>query len=480
MSSAPAPTPSISSLTPRRRWLVLAICCCSLFIIGVDTTGVNLALDSIQKDLHAGYNELQWVLDAYTLVLAAFLMLSGAVADKVGRRRVFQVGLVVFGLGSLACSLAPDVHVLIAARSFQALGGSMLNPVTMSIITNTFVDPRQRAQAIGIWGAVSGLSLAAGPVLGGWLVSLWGWEAIFWLNIPVILVALVASQLFVPESKAPTPRPLDVPGQAAMALGLTALVFGLIESRTYGWTSPVTLVALALAAVGIVWYLVHSRRAAHPVVDLRFFRSRPFSGALLVAVCAFAVQSGILMLVGLYFQQSRGMTPLQAGLMILPIALVSMATAPLSGRWVGSHGPRRSLLVSGAAMAAAGILLACTDERTPLWVFLLAFAVYGLGAGMVNAPITNSAVSGMPISRAGVASAVASTSRQIGISLGVAVLGAVVFGVVDAGATFVQGLRVGWVLVACLGAVILWLGWSSTTERARESAEAVAREFEGQ
>lgn len=472
MSSVPHSAPTV-----RRRWLVLAICCCSLFIIGVDTTGVNLALDSIQTDLQAGYNQLQWVLDAYTLVLAAFLMLSGAVADRVGRRRVFQVGLVLFGLGSLACSLAPNIHVLIAARGFQALGGSMLNPVSMSIITNTFLDPRQRAQAIGIWGAVSGLSLVAGPVLGGWLVSAWGWEAIFWLNIPVILVALVASQLFVPESKAPIPRPIDVVGQLAMGVALTGLVFGLIESRTYGWGSPVTLGALTAAALGAFWYAAHARRSAHPVVDLRFFRSRPFTGALLVAVCAFAVQAGVLMLVGLYFQQSRGMTPLEAGLMTLPIAVVATATAPLSGRWVGVHGPRRPLLASGSAMFLAGILLACTDQDSPLWLFLLAFAVYGVGSGMVNAPITQAAVSGMPVSRAGVASAIASTSRQIGVSLGVAVLGAVVFGVADAGSSFVQGLRVGWILVAALGVVVLGVGWSSTTARARHSAEAVAREF---
>src|SRR3954465_1733510 len=220
------------------RWRILAVCCLSLFIVGLDVTGVNVALPSIGRELHAGISGLQWTVDAYTLVLASLLMLSGSTADRLGRKRVFVAGLAVFSLASLLCSLAPNVELLVAFRVLQAVGGSMLNPVAMSIIANTFTDPRERAQAVGIWGAVFGISMALGPIVGGTVVASVGWRSIFWINIPVLLAAIILTLRFVPESKAPRPRRFDPVGQVLVIVLLSALTYGIIEAPALGWSSP--------------------------------------------------------------------------------------------------------------------------------------------------------------------------------------------------------------------------------------------------
>src|SRR6202167_3903366 len=227
----------VSGLSRRRQYLVLAICCLSLFIVGLDATIVNVALPSIGRELHSSVSGLPWTIDAYSLVLASLLMLSGSTADRVGRRRTFQVGLALFTLGSLACSLAPSLGALVGFRMMQAIGGSMLNPVAMSIITNTFTERVERARAIGIWGGVVGLSMALGPVVGGLLVSTVGWRSIFWINIPVGVTAIVLTALFVPESKAPLARRFDPVGQVLVMITLAALVYGIIEGPARGWTS---------------------------------------------------------------------------------------------------------------------------------------------------------------------------------------------------------------------------------------------------
>ena len=250
----------------------------SLLIVGLDTTIVNVALPSIHRDLNASVSGLQWTIDAYTLVLASLLMLAGSTADRVGRRRVFQLGLVVFSIGSLLCGVAPTLGVLIAARVVQAVGGSMLNPVAMSIIRNVFEDPRERARAIGLWGAVFGLSLALGPVVGGALVDAFSWRAVFFVNIPIGLTAIVLTALYVPESRAARPRRLDPIGQLLVIVGLASLTFAIIEGPHAGWTSAQTLGVFALAAsclIALVPYELHRRE---PLLEIRFFRSAPFSG----------------------------------------------------------------------------------------------------------------------------------------------------------------------------------------------------------
>ncbi|GAA2144818.1 MFS transporter [Kitasatospora kazusensis] len=460
----------------RRRLLILAICCLSLFIVGLDNTVVNIALPSIQRDLHAPASGLQWTIDAYTLVLASLLMLSGSVADRLGRRRVFQAGLLLFVLGSLLCSLAPDLELLIAFRALQAVGGSMLNPVAMSIITNTFTEPRERAQAIGVWGGVIGLSMALGPLIGGFLVDAAGWPSIFLINVPVGLAACALTYRYVPESRAPRPRRLDPVGQLLVVVLLGAGTAVIIEGPGHGWTSPVILLLGSLALLALLLLPWWERRVAEPLIDLRFFRSVPFGGATVTAVCAFSALGGFLFLNTLYLQDVRHYTPVVAGLWTLPMAAMTLVFAPLSGRIVGRRGPRLPLLVAGTALGASGLVLTRLTADSPAALLLLAYALFGVGFGMVNAPITNSAVSGMPRAQAGVAAAVASTSRQVGQSLGVAVIGTVVTTAVAGpfATGFAAASHVGWWIVTGLGAVIALLGLATTTPWAARTAAEVA------
>jgi EmrB/QacA subfamily drug resistance transporter len=461
--------------TRRRRALILAICCSSLFIVGLDSTIVNIALPAIRRDLHASISGLQWTIDAYTLVLASLLILAGSTADRIGRRRVFQTGLVLFGIGSLLCGLAPSLGWLILFRMVQAVGGSMLNPVAMSIIANTFTEPRERARAIGVWGGVVGISLALGPVLGGWLVAALGWRSIFFINIPVGLAAVALTALFVPESRAARPRRVDPVGQVLVLTVLAALTYAIIEGPDTGWSSPeiigfFTLAAAALA--GLVWY---EPRRREPLLDLRFFRSVPFAGATVIAVSAFGALSGFLLLNTLYLQEARGLSALHAGLWTLPMAAMTVVFAPLSGRLVGSRGPRLPLLLAGAAMALSILPLTRLTLDTPVGVLMTCYVGFGFGFAMVNAPITNTAVSGMPPAQAGVAAAVASTSRQVGGSLGVAVIGSAAGHA--AGADFATASHTAWWIIAGCGTAVLVLGAVTTGRWARRSAAANAAQL---
>ncbi|MDJ0464493.1 MFS transporter [Streptomyces sp. H27-C3] len=457
----------------RRRLLVLGICCMSLLIVSLDNTVLNVALPSMREELDVGVAGMQWTIDAYTLVLASLLMLAGSTADRIGRRKVFVAGLVVFTLGSLLCSLAPNLEALVAFRMVQAVGGSMLNPVAMSIITNTFTDPRERARAIGVWGGVVGISMAAGPLIGGLLVDTVGWRSIFWVNLPVGIAALLLTLRYVPESRAPKPRRPDPVGQLLIIALLGSLTYAIIEAPAAGWTSPLILSFAALAAASLVGLLVYEPRRAEPLIDLRFFHSAPFSGATVIAVCAFAALGGFLFLNTLYLQDVRGLSALHAGLFMLPMAALTFVCAPLSGRLVGSRGPRLPLLVAGVAMAASGVLFAAFGAETSTPLLFTGYVLFGLGFGMVNAPITNTAVSGMPRAQAGVAAAVASTSRQIGQTLGVAVIGAVL----AAGAHgssyedgFVAASRPAWWIIAGCGLCVLVVGALTSGPWARESA----------
>jgi EmrB/QacA subfamily drug resistance transporter len=292
---------------------VLAICCLSLFVVGMDVTIINVALPSIGRGFGAPVSGLQWTVDAYLLVVASLLMLSGSVGDRVGRRRVFQVGLAVFTVGSLACSLAPGLGWLIAFRALQAVGGSMLNPVAMAIVTNVFTDPAERAKAIGLWGSVFGLSLAVGPVLGGALVDSVGWRGVFWVNIPVGVAAIALTARYVPESRAAVRRRLDPVGQVLVIAALGTLSYGIIEGPDLGWGSAPITGCFVAAAVATALLAAWSRRVPEPLIDLRFFRSLPFSGAALTAVTGMCAMAGFLFLIPLYLQEVRGYSALAAG-----------------------------------------------------------------------------------------------------------------------------------------------------------------------
>jgi len=467
----------VAELSHGRRMLVLGICAMSLLMVGLDSTIVNVALPSIQRDLHAQVAGLQWVIDAYTLVIASLLMLSGSMGDRLGRRRVFQVGLTLFTLGSLLCSLAPSLGFLIAFRMIQAVGGSMMNPVALSIITNVFTDPKERARAVGIWGAVFGLSLALGPVIGGVLVDTVGWRSIFWVNIPVGAAVIVLTQLFVPESKAERVRRVDPIGQVLVVVALASLTYAIIEGPERGWSSAEIIGFFVLAVAAAVGLVMYEKRRYEPLIDLRFFRSAPFSGATAIAVCAFATMGALLFLSVLYLQDVRGLDALHAGLYLLPAAAMTLIFAPVSGRIVAVRGPRIPLLIAGVGLTAGAIMLTFLGLHTATWYILLSFLVFGIGNAMVNPPITNTAVSGMPRAQAGVAAAIASTGRQTGSSLGVAIVGSIVNSDVTSGSFshgFVSAASVAWWVVAGFGFVVLILGLVTSGRWARGTAERTA------
>ncbi len=460
-----------------QRLRILLICCSSLFIVGLDVTAVNIALPSIGSELGSGISGLQWTVDAYTVVLASLLMFSGSMADRLGRKRTFVTGLVVFSVASLLCSLAPTIELLVAFRVLQAIGGSMLNPVAMSIITNTFTEPRARAQAVGVWGAVFGVSMALGPIVGGAVVSSLGWRSIFLLNLPVGLAAIALTLRHVPESRAPRPRRFDPAGQGLVTVLLATLTFGIIEAPSRGWTSPLILGVFFASAAALAGLLLYEPRREEPLVDLRFFRSIPFASAVVISVAAFAAFGGFLFLNTLYLQDGRGLSPVQAGLATVPLALMVMLASPVSGRIVGRRGPRVPLALAGVCLVTACVMLTGIDDSTPLVRLLAAYVIFGLGFGFVNAPITNAAVSGMPRAQAGVASAIATTSRQVGQTLGVAVIGAIVTShAVGAGGPASAAGPAWWTLAAC-GGVVLLLGFLATVPRAAASARRTAAEL---
>lgn len=448
----------------------------SLFIVSMDATVVNVALPSIGRELHSTIAGLQWTIDAYTLVLASLLLLSGSTADRIGRRTTFQVGLALFTAGSLLCSLAPSVGWLVVFRMVQAVGGSMMNPVAMSIITATFDDAKERARAVGVWGAVVGVSMGVGPLVGGALTDTVGWRAIFLINVPIGIAAVVLTFLFVPESRSPRPRKLDPLGQGIVIVLLASLVGGLIEGPRLGWASPGALGLFVLAAAALVALVVVEGCTAEPLIDLRFFRSIPFSSAVGTALVAFGANGAFLFLSALYLQEVRGMTPFQAGLWTLPSALMTMLVSPISGRLIGTVGTRVPLVLAGIGIAGAGAVLTTVQASTPMWVLVAAFVLFGFGFGMVNAPITNTAVSGMPRAQSGSAAAVASTSRQTGVSLGVALAGTVTgaSAVATVGSGFAVATHPMWWIVVGIGAAIVLVGFLSTTAAARRSVESIA------
>jgi EmrB/QacA subfamily drug resistance transporter len=388
---------------------------------------------------------------------------------------VFQIGLTVFALGSLLCSMAPSIEMLIAARFVQGLGGSMMNPVALSLISQVFTGRVERARALGVWGAVVGISMALGPTVGGLLIQYVSWRAVFWINLPICAAAIVLTMIFVPESKSATMRNIDPIGQALAVLFLFGVVFALIEGPGQGWTSPLVLGLAVTAAVAFVGFLAYEGRRNDPFVDLRFFRSIPFASATLTAISAFAAWGAFLFIMSLYLQSERHFSAMQTGLIYLPIAVGALLFSPLSGRLVGRYGARPSLLTAGVLITCASVLLTFLTATTPVWELLILFTVFGIGFSMVNAPVTNAAVSGMPLDRAGAASAVTSTSRQVGVSIGVALCGSLTgTALTQLGSDFAAAARPLWFVCVGLGIVVFSLGVYATTPKALRSAERLA------
>jgi EmrB/QacA subfamily drug resistance transporter len=466
----------------RQRLIVLLICSSSLFIVYLDSTILNVALPTIQRDLHASLPALQWVADAYLLVVASLLMLTGSTADRVGRKRVLMTGLAGFTLGSLLCSLAPDTGALIALRMLQGIGGSMLTPISLSIVRQVFTDERERAWALGIWSGIFGVATACGPIAGGILVATLGWRSVFWLNVPIGIAMLAAARRYVPESRAPRPRRADLPGQLLMIAFLGSLTYAIIDGPVSGWASPLVLGLFAVAAATACAFVAAERRRAEPLLELRFFRSLPFTGASVIAVLAFTVLAGFLFVITLYLQQARGFSPLRAGLSLLPMTVAMAAAAPVAGSLTGRRGPRVPLVASGILVAAGcALLLGLSPSTSYLWL-AGALVVLGAGLGLVNPPITGTGIAGMPPAQAGVAAAVISSARQVGNVLGVAVMGAMLAGGISArvagGASRPQALAAAThaplLLAVTCGLLVAVVGLLTTSARAAATARAVA------
>jgi EmrB/QacA subfamily drug resistance transporter len=458
---------------------VLAICCVSVIIVVMDISIVNVALPAIRHNLHVPESGLQWTVDAYTLVLSSFLVLAGSTADRVGRRRTFQVGLTIFGLGSLMCGLAPSIGWLVAARILQAIGGTMLNPVALAIVVNTFTVPAERARAIGVFGSITGLALALGPILGGTLVDSLGWHAIFWVNVPIAAAAIALTALFVPESRAGRARRPDPVGQLLVIMMLGSLVYAIIESASLGWASPVILGLLGFTVLTMLGILAYEPRRADPLLELRLFRSASFSSALLMALFALCGFSSFLFVTTQYLQNVRAMSALAAGLSVLPVGALVLVLSPLTGRMVGERGPRPPLMIAGTALALGGVASLWIAPATKLTAVVAIYALFGLFLATVNPPITTTAVSGMPRSMAGVASSLVSAGRQTGTTLGVAIAGTIVGSSLARGGTTYTSAEHGvWFLVLALGIAIVVLGILSTGSWARGTAERAALLFE--
>jgi len=430
----------------------------------MDVTVVNVALPAIRRTFGGSVAMLQWVVDAYTLVVAAGLMLGGALADRHGRKRVFMTGLVMFSLGSALCGLATGPVALVLARAMQGVGGAMLNPVALSILSNVFVVPAERARALGFWGMMSGIGLGIGPLVGGVLVATLGWRVVFLINLPIGLVAFLMCWRFVPESRAPNPRSIDVPGQVLMSILQFCLIAALIETPHVGWRSPLSIGLIAVAVSALAGFVLVERRVAEPMIEPGLFRAPALVSALLIAVCVFAIFSAFLFLNSLYLQDARGFSALQAGLATLPAAAGIVFGAQVSGRMLGRVGARVPLMCAAAALGSGAIMLVLIGVETPLVVVVVAYLLCGLGQGLANAPISNAAMNGLPRERAGVAAGLASTSRQIGASLGIALGGAFIAGA-GGGAAQVGAARGMWCVCAALALCVAALGFYATRRR---------------
>src|SRR5438105_6237371 len=409
-----------------KKWWTLAAVSFGLFMIMLDNTIVNVALPTIQKSLHLKVSELEWVVTGYALTFGALMLTGGKLADLMGRRLMFVVGLVIFTLSSLGCGLAGSASVLIAARVVQGVGAALMNPSTLSIITVTF-PPRQRGTAIGIWAGVSALALAIGPLAGGLITEHVNWNWIFFINVPIGALAIAAAFAFIDESRDTSreQRP-DLPGLITSALGLFALSYGLIEANTYGWTSARILGSFALAVVALTAFVLLELHQRLPMLELGLFRNRGFAGANSVMLLVGLAMFGVFFYVSLYVQQILGYSPVQAGASFLPWTLLIILLAPQAGRLSDRYGPRP--FVTGGLLVVAGSLFIFSrlGVHETFWSLLPAMILGGIGMSGAMAPTTAAAMASVRPEKAGVGSAVLNSMRQVGGSLGIAIMGAIV------------------------------------------------------
>jgi EmrB/QacA subfamily drug resistance transporter len=409
----------------QRRWLALAFICLSLTVIALDNTILNVAIPSIASQLGADATDIQWIVDAYILVFAALLLTMGSLGDRFGRKRALQAGLALFGVGSLAAGLAQTTEALIAARAFLGIGGAVIMPATLSIISATF-PPQERPQAIAIWAAVFGLGVGIGPVIGGLLLERFEWNAVFFVNLPVVIVAIVGGHYFISESKDEHAPPLDLPGVVLSIVGLFALVYGIVEAGAVGWTEPNVLAAFAAAVVFLGAFAWWEARSPNAMLPLELFRNMSFTGAnIALALVTFSLLGGVFFL-SQYFQSVLGYSPLEAGVRILPQAFMLTIMAALSARISARIGTKITVSV-GILVAAIGFfyLAEIIAIDTPYSDIVIGQMIFAAGLGLSMSPATNSIMGSVPLNKAGVGSAMNDTTRQLGGALGIAVLGTI-------------------------------------------------------
>src|SRR3954449_10515444 len=430
-----------------KKWWTLAAVSVGLFMIMLDNTVVNVALPSIRSSLGMGIEGLEWVVAGYALTFAAFMLIGGKLADFLGRRLMFAVGLGVFTAASLACGLAPNGGFLIGARVVQGLGGALMNPATLSIITATF-PPRERGKAIGIWAGTAAMALAIGPLVGGVLTEHVNWNWIFFINVPVGILGLLAIPAFIDESRdTSADQRLDVPGLAASAIGLFSLTYAFIEANSYGWTSTRIIGAFLVAAVSLITFVLLERHQRAPMLDLSLFRNRTFSGANASMLFVGLAMFGTFFYVSLYMQNVLGYSPVQAGASFLPMTVLIILIAPRAGALTDRVGSR--WLVGGGMSLLAVMLLYYSQlgANESFWMLLPGMLLGGTGMACTMTPVTAAAMSAVAVDKAGVGSAVLNSSRQVGGSLGIAVMGAIVASKADYLTGFHDALRVGSLLL---------------------------------
>lgn len=406
-----------------RRWLALAVLCLSLVLIVLDNTVLNVALPTLVRELGASTTALQWMVDAYVIVFAGLLLTAGALGDRFGRRRALQLGLVIFALASGLAAFSGTSGHLISARAVMGLGAAFVMPATLSIITNIFTDPKERARAIGVWAGMAGVGVALGPVIGGWLLGHFWWGSAFLINIPLVAVALVAGRILLPESRDPAAARLDVVGGGLSIAAMGALLWTIIEAPQQGWTHTTTLGGFALAGVLLLTFLAWERRVDEPMLDVAFFRDPRFSAASASIALVFFALFGSFFLITQLLQFVMGYTALQAGVRMLPVSLVLGVVAPLSARLAERLGTK-VVVAGGLVIVAIGLAMTSTFAIGSSYGELLAgMLVLAVGMGLTMAPATESIMGSLPPAKAGVGSAVNDTTRELGGALGVAVLG---------------------------------------------------------
>jgi EmrB/QacA subfamily drug resistance transporter len=409
-----------------RKWWTLVAVSFGLFMIMLDNTVVNVALPSIRHDLGISISELEWVVNAYALTFGVLLLTGGKLADLFGRRLIFIAGLVVFTASSLWCGLATEPESLIAARTVQGVGAAMMNPATLSILIAAF-PPRQRGTAIGIWAGTSALALAFGPIVGGVLTQDISWNWIFFVNVPIGILGIVVARAFIDETRDTSrEQRLDLPGLITSAVGLFALTYGLIETNTHSWTSPLVLSMLGLAAVSLVAFVVLESRQRLPMLDLSLFRNRTFAGANAVMGLVGLAMFGIFFYNSLFLQNVLHYGAIKTGAVFLPMTVLIMFTAPAAGKLSDRVGPRWLMGAGMSLLTVALLLFATLDQSSDFWNILPGLVVGGLGMAVTMAPTTSAAMSAVPMDKAGVGSAVINSMRQVGGSLGVAIMGTLV------------------------------------------------------